>query len=208
MAGRIINAVIWHSSRIFVQFMSGQRDVLDQLVSIPAKCFARGISVVHPDFVGLREIDGLAGISSKTCDRMDHLAGAQVHNFNGPLVLSWNEQALAFDVHRHVVEIALNIRQWDALDLFQWRAGLAPRCRNQDHTQSQENCCVPFHSFAPRLNFPCICFARAEALLPRISRPFTFAEAQGEARGYPSRSREPTACRSGSPKLRRPAPAR
>src|SRR6266568_9001976 len=107
MGARIINAVIWHPSRIFVQFISGQRDVLDELVSIPAKCLARGISVVHPDFVGLREIDCLAGISSETCDRMDHLAGAQAHSFNGPLLLSWNEQALAFDVHRQVVEVAL-----------------------------------------------------------------------------------------------------
>jgi hypothetical protein len=69
-------------------------------------------------------------------------------------VLSGNEQALPFDVHRHVVEIALNIRQWDALDLFQRRARLALRSWNQDRAQNPENRCVPFHSFAPRLQFP------------------------------------------------------
>jgi len=36
---------------------------------------------------------------------VDHFARAQVDNFDRPLVLSWNEQALPFDVHRHVVEI-------------------------------------------------------------------------------------------------------
>jgi hypothetical protein len=69
---------------------------------------------------------------------VDHFARAQVDNFNRPLVLSWNEQALPFDVYRHVVEIALNIRQWDALDLFQRRTGLTLRSRNQDHAQSPD----------------------------------------------------------------------
>ena len=56
-----------------------------------------------------------------------------------------NKQALALYVDCHVVEVPLNIRQWDALDLFQRRARLTPCYRNQDHTQSPENCCVPFH---------------------------------------------------------------
>ena len=133
--------------------MAGQRDVLDELVRIPAECFARCISVVHPDFVGLGEIDRLARISSEPGDRVDHFARAQVDNFNRPLVLSWNEQALPFDVHRHVVEIALNIRQWDALDLFQRRTGLRLRPRNQDHAQSPEYRQVRFHSLAPQLGF-------------------------------------------------------
>jgi hypothetical protein len=55
---------------------------------------------------------------------VDHFACAEVDNFNRPLVLSGNEQALPFDVHRHVVEVTLNIRQWNALDLFQRRIGL------------------------------------------------------------------------------------
>jgi hypothetical protein len=59
-----------------------------------------------------------AWISSESGDRVDHFARAQVDDFNRPLVLSWNEQALPFDVHRHVVEVTLNVRQWDALDLF------------------------------------------------------------------------------------------
>src|SRR5437870_6813425 len=91
--------------------MSRQRDILDELVSVSAECFARCISIVHPDFIGLREIDGLARISSETRDRVDHLAHAQVYDFNRPLVLAGHEQALASYVHCHVVEVALNIRQ-------------------------------------------------------------------------------------------------
>src|SRR6266849_6462347 len=78
--------------------MSRQRDVLDELVSISAECFAGCISVVHPDFIRLGEINCLARISSESRDRVDHLARAQVHNFNRSLVLSWNKQALALYV--------------------------------------------------------------------------------------------------------------
>src|SRR6266850_759519 len=119
--------------------MTGQRNVLDELVRISAKGLARRISVVHPNFVGLGEIDGFARISSEPCDRVDYLARAQIDNFNRPLMLPRNKQALAFDIHRHMVEIALNIRQWNALDLFQRGAALTLRPRNQDHAQSPEN---------------------------------------------------------------------
>ena len=110
--------------------MSRQRDILDELVSVSAECFARCISIVHPDFIGLREIDGLARISSETRDRVDHLAHAQVYDFNRPLVLAGHEQALASYVHCHVVEVALNIRQRDTLDQFHRWAALTLRPRN------------------------------------------------------------------------------
>src|SRR5260370_24895699 len=149
--------------------MTGQWDVFDELVGISAECFARCMSVVNPDFVGLGKIDCFARISAESRNRVDHFARAEIYNFNCSLVLSWNEQALALDVHRHVVEVALNIRQWDALDLFQWRAGLTVRSRNQDHAQTPRNCRMPFHSFAPRLKFSRICFARAEVCYYRYA---------------------------------------
>src|ERR1700682_5884363 len=169
MGGGIINPVIWHPPRVFVQLMAGQRDVLDELVGIPAECFARCISVVHPDFVGLREIDRFARISSKPCDRMDHFARAQVDNFNRPLVLSGNEQALPFEVYCHVVEIAFDIRQWNALDLFQRRISLALRSRSQNYAQSPEYRQVRFHSLAPHLAF-------SQSSLPPLERPQTYVQ--------------------------------
>src|SRR3989442_11724562 len=97
--------------------MPCQRNVLDELVSVSVECFARCISVVYPNLVGLGEIDCFAWISSESSNRMNHLTRAQIHHFNRPLMLSRNEQALALYVHCHVVEVALNIRQWDALNL-------------------------------------------------------------------------------------------
>ena len=133
--------------------MTGQWNVLDELVRIPTEGFARRISVVHPNFVGLGEIDSFARISSEPCDRVDHLARAQIDHFNRPLMLSRNKQALAFDVHCHMVEVAFNIRQWNALDQLQRGAILTLRPWNQDHAQSPENRQVLFHSFAPQLAF-------------------------------------------------------
>src|SRR6266481_9211456 len=153
MGGRVINAVIWHPPRVFVELMTGQWNVLDELVRIPAKGLARRISVVYPDLIGVGKIERFAGISPESRNRVDHFPRAQIHNFNRPLVFPGNKQALAFDVHRHMVEVALNIWQWNALDLFQWRAGLTLRPRNQNHVQSPENRQVLFHSFAPQLAF-------------------------------------------------------
>src|ERR1700730_416931 len=187
--------------------MAGQRDVLDEFVGISAERFACCIPVVHPNFIGLGKIDRFAGVSSKPGDRVDHFARSQVDDFDGPLVLPGNEQALSFDVYRHMVEVALNIRQRNALDLFQRRAGLTPRRWNQDYAQSPENSQVGFHPLAPQWQiFP--------SLLPFVERPrrqgkcrpVSFVAVRDEARGYPSPSPEPTLCRATSSKLRLPGP--
>src|ERR1700730_9696004 len=117
MAARIINAVIWHPPRVFVELMTGQWNVLDELIRISAEGLARCISVVYPDLVGLGKIKRLAGISSESCNRVNHFPRAQIHNLNRPLMFPWNKQPLAFDVHGHMVEVAFNIRQRDTLDL-------------------------------------------------------------------------------------------
>src|SRR5438128_5208550 len=70
---------------------------------------------------------------------MNYLRCPQVHNFNCPLVLPWNEKTLAFDVHCRMVEIPFHIRHRDGLNLSQRRALLSLRPRNQDHPQSAED---------------------------------------------------------------------
>ena len=93
----------------------------------------------------MRQIDSLPRISAKSSDRPDVFARAQVDHFDGSLMLSWNKQPLAFDIHSHVIEVTLNIGQWNRLHQPQrclrlaWRATLGLRRWSEYRAQSAEN---------------------------------------------------------------------
>src|SRR5712692_7791983 len=74
-------------------------------------------------------------------------------------VVDLNKQALAFHVHRHVVNVALDIWQWDGLNQLQRRIGLPLRLWEEDHPQGHEDRHVRFHFIAPQTEFQEVCAA-------------------------------------------------
>ena len=125
--------------------MAGERDILHQLVGFATKGFDGAVSVVDPNFICLRQVEGLARISAEPGDRPDVFARAQVDDFDGSLVLSGNEQALALRIHGHMIEVTLDTGQRNRLQQPQrcvrlaWRAILGRRGRSGYRAQSPEN---------------------------------------------------------------------
>src|ERR1051325_6220374 len=88
-------------------------------------------------------------MAAKAGDRMNHLAGAQIDDFNSLLVLAGNKQALAFEVYGRMIEISFHIREGYGLNQSQRRVvRLCCDCRcngqEEEHlcnsSKSHQNC--------------------------------------------------------------------
>src|SRR6266404_4791540 len=125
----IVDAVVRDFSGILAEVVPRERNVFDQFVGISTEGLQCGVAIVYPDLVGFRQINCLARIASEAGDRVNHFAFAKIDDLDGPLMFAGNKQALAFQVHGHVVEVALDVRQRDGLYQFHRRTGLRPRWR-------------------------------------------------------------------------------
>ncbi len=111
MGIRIVSSVI--SAPICIA-KSGQRDGVGYLIRCPVDRDHTAVFQVHPDFVGIGQVDGFFG-TRREGGLVNYLACFQVHNDERVIVLAGNKQALALDVYRDAVHVALG-RQWDRLD--------------------------------------------------------------------------------------------
>ena len=94
----------------------GQLDGLDGLVRVPTEDLTRPLfRVGDEELVQLSTIEHRVRVAQSR-NRMDHFARPQVHDRDRLLDLGGNEQAPAPDIHPHVIQETVHIRQGNALN--------------------------------------------------------------------------------------------